>query len=349
MSETAVNYSCPNCGGKLVYNADSGKLFCEWCASEFDKGELSSSEDSNLSAEPAHDTSAFESSAGLYVCDSCGAQIIADDNTAASFCCYCHSPVALSGRLSGKYCPEKVIPFSKTKDEAIEGFKSWCGKKWFLPSGFKSSAALEKITGMYVPFWLADCRVHGKLAAKAEIATSSHHGNRVVTRHKEFLVNREINLEFLGVPADGSKKLDDTMMDALEPFDYSELRDFSMTYLQGFYADKYDVTKEDVLPRLKARLNEAAMQKMLQSVIGYTKVVPVSSETDIVGLKWHYMMLPVWLMCYKYQGKDYFYAMNGQTGKFTGIMPLSVPKVILGAIITALLTALIGGAIIAFL
>lgn len=342
MNEKAVNYSCPNCGGKLVFNAETQKFSCEWCASEFDESDLSgkSNADEDLGSAAAEE---FRNGTNLYICDSCGAEIIADENTAAAFCCYCHSPVTLKGRLSGALCPEKIIPFAKTKENAIEGFKQWCGKKLFLPSGFTSQAALEKITGLYVPYWLCDTKMHGRMTAKAEITHSHRSGDTTITNHKEFMVDREIDLEFNGLPADGSKKLDDEMMDAIEPFDYSALKDFSMTYLQGFYADKYDVSSSEVRPRLEIRMNEAAKGAIMASIVGYSTVIPVSFDTRINNIKWHYAMLPVWLMSYRYKDKNYYYAMNGQTGKFSGIMPVSAAKITVGALIVALIAGLIGG------
>lgn len=347
MSNATVNYSCPNCGGKLQFDPQKQTFSCEWCASDFTEAELKNmapavEAETQLSPEEA---AAFENGTNLYICDSCGAEIIAEENTAATFCYYCHSPVSLKGRLSGEYCPEKIIPFKKAKIEAESGFKEWCGKKWFLPSDFKSQGTIEKITGLYVPYWLADCRVHGSLTANAEIIHTTRHGDTTVEHHKVFLVNREVNAEFDGVPADGSKKLDDALMDSVEPFDYSEMKEFSMSYLQGFYADKYDVSKEEVMPRIQARVSEGTKELMMADVMGYTTVTPVSSEADIRNVKWHYTMLPVWFLSYDYNGKKYFYAMNGQTGKFTGIMPVSKFKVALGAVITAVVTALIGGAI----
>ena len=347
MNNTAVNYSCPNCGGKLVFSAEKQNFYCEWCASEFNETDLQNINpaDSELRSQSAAEVQNFQNNTNLYVCDSCGAEIIADENTAAAFCCYCHSPVTLKGRLSGDYCPEKIIPFTKTKENAIAGFKEWCGKKWFLPSGFKSEATLKKITGLYVPYWLCDTKMKGRMTAKAEITHSTRHGDTTITNHKEFMVDREINLEFNGVPADGSRKLDDDMMDSIEPFDYSGLKDFSMSYLQGFYADKYDVGNNEVRPRVQARMDEATKAAVLASIIGYTSVVPTSYNSAVHDIKWHYMMLPVWLLSYNYRGKNYYYAMNGQTGKFSGLMPLSASKVIIGALITAVITGLIGGAL----
>lgn len=349
-----INYSCPNCGGKLVFDAGKQKFSCEWCLSDFTQEDLDrifgvqTGENGTADKPPetmgnADDASqdSFSGGTNLYICDSCGAEIIAEENTAATFCFYCHSPVALSGRLSGSYCPQKVIPFKKTKEQAIGGFKEWCGKKWFLPNSFTSDAQLEKITGLYVPFWIADCRIKAHLEGEARIVTTTRTSSKTITHTKLFNVERSAETEYKGVPADASKKLDDALMDSIEPFDYNELVKFSMSYLQGFYADKYDVEKKDLVPRIKKRITEGATQLMLDDIKGYTTVSPRQTNVDLLNTDWHYIMLPVWFMSYDYKGKKYFYAMNGQTGKFSGFMPVSTVKSAFAGLIAALITFLI--------
>lgn len=347
-----VNYSCPNCGGKLVFSAQKQKFACEWCLSEFDENEmkkLDSAENAQFSTADEKASESFENNANLYVCDSCGAEIISDENTAATFCYYCHSPVTLKGRLSGEYCPSKVIPFKRTKIDAENKFKEWVGKKWFVPTDFKSAENIEKITGMYVPFWVASCRVTGHMTADAERTFSHRHGKTTTTKHDVYLLERGIVANLEGVPADGSKKIDDHLMDTIEPFDYKEAKRFSMTYLQGFYADKYDVDKEAVFPRIKKRTNEFVRQKLMESTLGYETVVPIEQSSNITNVKWDYMMFPVWFLNYKHGGKDYSFAMNGQTGKFCGELPISKIKILIGMVVTGLIFGLLGDGLIAFL
>ena len=331
---SVVSYPCPNCGGDLAFKAETQNFVCEWCMSEFTKEDLEKTYGDQTAAaeETVSDIKDFSEGTNLYVCGSCGAEIIADENTAATFCYYCHNPVALSGRLSGSFCPEKIIPFKKSKEQALGGFREWCGKKWFLPSGFTSEAQLEKITGLYVPFWLADCHVRSELKAKGKIVNVTHMGDTTITHTKVFDVRRSADMDYNGVPADGSLRLDDSLMDSIEPFDYEALTDFSMTYLQGFYADKYDVDKHEVIPRIKSRIETAAKKTVLDDVTGYTSVDSINFSANILNTKWRYMLLPVWFLSYDYRGKKYFYAMNGQTGKFSGIMPVSIPKLIVAMI-----------------
>lgn len=353
-----VNYSCPNCGGKLVFDAERQSFTCEWCMSDFTQENINEIFGSGDNAPSVSDGTAseelcrdFENGTGLYVCTSCGAEIIADDNTAATFCYYCHSPVALKGRLSGKYCPQKVIPFKISKEKAIDGFKEWCGKKLFLPSDFKSQATLEKITGMYAPYWLADCHVSASVIAEAKKVHTVTAGGYMVTTTEHFDVSRAAEMDYMGVPADGSKKLDDALMNSIEPYNYADLTDFSMSYLQGFCADKYDAEKADVLPMIKQRISNGAISALKDDIRGYDAVITKHESVRILKTDWHYMMLPVWFLSYDYRGEKYFYAMNGQTGKCSGHMPISKAKLaiasVIGAVVGIGLGLLIGGVLLA--
>ena len=337
-----VQMKCPNCGGSVVFDPKTQKHVCGYCGSDFTADEMAenAAAEDTVFVPSSEEQDEFNSHTNLYICDSCGAEIMADENTAATFCYYCHSPVTLKGRLSGECRPETLIPFTHTREQAMLNYKEWCGKKWFLPNDYTSFSTLEKITGLYVPFWLADCRADARLDADAKIIHTYTSGDYNVTRTKHFKVSRAAKIEYDGIPADGSKKIDDSLMNAIEPFDYTKFVPFSMSYLSGFFADKYDVTKEDVLPSIKERVSGSAERILMDSIVGYTTVLPELKNVRLIRTNWHYTMLPVWFMNYKYKGKDYEFAMNGQTGRIEGYLPVSVPKVMAFA---AGLFAVVGG------
>lgn len=356
--DNLLQLKCPNCGASIGFNAASQLFVCEFCNSDFTEAEinlangreaeLASSEGVSLSKEePAPDTTEFADHTNLYLCESCGAEIVADENTAATFCHYCHGTVTLKGRVSGALQPELIIPFKIDKNMAETTFKNWCRKKWFLPKSFSSQGQLEKMVGLYVPFWLADCEIDASAEYDAKKVHSYRSGDYRITNTKVYSASRAAKMEYRGIPADGSRKLEDALMDAVEPFNYSEFVPFSMNYFSGFYADKYDVDKSEAINRIKERMTTGAIRVLYQSVTGYTSVVPKGQRLRIIKTKWHYTMLPVWFMTYMYGGKKYFFAINGQTGKVAGIIPVSVGKLIFMALCFVLgftLIGLIGGA-----
>ncbi len=342
MENAAITYKCPECGGELLWNGELRRFFCDWCSTALTEKEAmelniisrestEEQQDDELQKQFAEDTD-------VYVCNSCGAEIFCDHNTAATFCYYCHNPVSIKQRLSGSYRPEMIIPFVYGKRQAIAAFKAHCMKKWFLPSDFLSESQLEKITGLYVPFWLADCDVDTSVAASGkEVETRFRKGEASETITKTYSFDRSVKMKYMGIPADGAMKIEDSLMDAIEPYDYKFLREFDMSYLSGFYCDKCDVTKEEVRSRVKKRIDENALNVILDDLKRYESVVVKDKKSRITGIKWHYMMLPVWFLSYKHHGEIYGFAMNGQTGKFAGKFPLSGLKVVGTAIAAALI------------
>lgn len=344
-----IEYKCPNCGGPLEYKADRQKFACDYCQSEYTDHEIKQIFQSNENIDLSHniDESASDqdgfTNGNLYICNSCGAEIMADAETAATFCVYCHNPVMLKGRLSGDYRPQSVMPFEIGRDEALEVFKKEMEKKKFLPSDFLTQNTLDKMTGLYVPFWLADCKTDSRMNAIGKHIRSWTKGDYRYTETREFAITRVAALSFRGVPADGAAKIDDDLMDAMEPFDYSKMKPFTMSYLSGFLADRYDVDKAGVFPRIRDKVDKASREMIDESIKGYSAVSVTNFNNNIMKTDWNYSLLPVWFMTYKYNDKLYEFAVNGQSGKLAGIPPLSAKKLALfGVIMFIVLTVIFG-------
>ncbi|MBQ4256879.1 MAG: hypothetical protein II714_04415 [Oscillospiraceae bacterium] len=330
-SSGTYSLKCPNCGGELKWEAESQLLVCEYCDSNFTEEEVSHlTEGQTPDAEEIAQGEAFSQDTDLYICNSCGAQIFSDHATAATFCYYCHNPVTLTGRLSGEFRPEKVIPFKVARENAVLMFQEHCRKKWFLPGDFTKLSTMEKLTGLYVPFWLADANVEAYADYTATRSHKSRRGDTTHVRVDTFSLTREAQMSYNGVPADGSRKIDDTIMDAIEPFDYRELKDFDISYLAGLYCDKYDVDKAEVLGRIRTRIEAGAVKRLREDIAPmYETVTEKNHRIRMLGVRWHYMMMPVWFFTYKYAGKVYEFAMNAQTGKVAGQYPVSKLKMLM--------------------
>lgn len=346
MSNT-VQYKCPNCGGDIRFSPEKQGYDCEWCMSSFTQQQIQEiyadieNQDLSQNVEETQATEDFAEHNNLYVCNSCGAEIIADEQTSATFCCYCHNPVTLKGRLSGDFKPSRLIPFSIDRNRAEQIFKDWCDKKFFAPSDFKSKKTLEKMTGLYVPFWLADCDTNAYINAIGKKIKHRSDAQFEYTTTEEYHVVREAKIKFRGIPNDGEKKIDDGLMQAIEPFDYTKLQPFSMSYLSGFYADKYDVTKAEAFPNIKKRAENGAIS-ILKGDTHYDALEVTNKSVDILKTEWEYSLLPVWFLNCKYNDKFYTFVVNGQSGKVAGILPLSLPKLIgFGAVLTVILTFII--------
>lgn len=342
----AIEYKCPNCNADLKFMPDTQKFGCEYCGSEFtleEMQQINADGQENASTETQiHEQHEFEEHTNLYHCASCGADIMADDEQTALFCYYCHNPIILAGKLTGKYKPDKVIGFKYTRENAVNCFKDWVKSKWFIPEDFKSQEQIEKMTGLYVPFWVADCNMKADLSAIGKQTRSWTSGDYRYTETKEFSVIRQADISADGIPADGASKIEDALMEAIEPYNYDDLREFSMSYFSGFFADKFDVDKPEVFPRIRERATDAGKKVVHDSIKGYSSFAVTSENYNIMSTKWQYIMLPVWFMTYRYDDKMYEFAINGQTGKTAGTPPLDKTKLKLFSTAVGLAVAVMG-------
>ena len=331
MAEQVLEYKCPCCDAGLVFGEDTQKMTCHYCDNTFDLETVKhynaqlTGDSCTITWEDSQSatwTEAESSALKAYICPACAGEILTGETTAATFCPYCGNPTILPGRLSGDLKPDCIIPFSTGKEEAQQAFLNLCKGKPLLPGFFKEEQQIEKITGIYVPFWLYDCRADYAATYKA---TRMHHwadANYIYTKTDHFQLRRAADAEFVRIPMDGSQKMDDAIMESIEPYDYSGLVDFDMAYLSGFLAEKYDVTAEQGETRIRERVKDSMESLVSQSIAGYHSSIPVSQHLNVSNSKAKYALLPVWMLSSRYKDKIYTFAMNGQTGKMTGAFPI---------------------------
>ena len=249
MEIKTVTYQCPNCSAALEYNNALGKFKCLFCDSEFTEEDIKerfaenegfelSQENLEAEQEAAQDESnrqaeEFAGASALYTCPNCGAGVICDSLTASTRCHFCHTPVILTGRLSGEFRPNLIIPFTRTREQAETAFKEYCKGKFLLPKGFASEAQIQNITPLYVPYWLKSGTLDAFMEAEGHKVHSWRAGDTRFTNTKIFNVTRRAEMTFVRVPCDGSKRIDDSLMESIEPFDYTGIKPFSKSYLSG--------------------------------------------------------------------------------------------------------------------
>lgn len=331
MSEV-IEYKCPACGGKLEFDSTSQKMKCPFCESEF---EVDSIKDHDSCLENIkHDEMQWDSSAGsewqqgetmdmrVYKCKSCGGEIITDQTTSASKCPYCDNPVVMSGNFSGDLKPDYIIPFKYDKEAAKAALMKHIEGRKLLPKVFKDQNHIDEIKGVYVPVWLFDAEAEGKMLFKGEKIRNWSDGKFNYIERNYYSIQREGNVGFERVPVDGSSKMEDDLMESIEPFDFKEAVDFKTAYLSGYLADRYDVSAEESIERANDRIKNTTEQLFAGTVQGYSTVTRESSSVKLNNGKAKYALYPVWLLNTTWENQKYVFAMNGQTGKFVGDLPI---------------------------
>lgn len=325
-------YKCPGCGGAVSFDSTSQKMKCPYCDAEFDVEALSAYDEELKNVEP--DDMTWETTAGtdwdageeeklkVYSCKSCGGEIVGDATTAATSCPYCDNPVVMTGQLSGALKPDFVIPFKLDKNAAKEGLTKHLKGKLLLPKVFKEENHIDEIKGIYVPFWLFDTDVNANIRYKATRVHSWSDSRYYYTRTSYYSVIRGGNVGFVKVPVDGSSKMQDELMESIEPYDFSEAVDFKTAYLAGFLADRYDVSADESITRANERIKKSTEEAFAKTVHGYATVFPESSNVKFTNGKAKYALYPVWILNTSWNGNKYIFAMNGQSGKFAGDLPM---------------------------
>ena len=349
MPTQVTNYQCPACTGPLHFAGGSGKLECEYCGASYDVAEIEApyaekeekaaaarqaAEETRQSAPSgdggAWDTSGFSEDWGTegdgmraYSCPSCGAELICDENTAATSCPYCGNPTVVPGQFSGQLRPDFIIPFKLSKEDAVKALKDHYKGKILLPKRFTQENHVQKIQGIYVPFWMFDGEAEGDAHYEATRSHTYRSGDYEITETEHYDVYRAGMVNFEKIPVDASSKMPDDHMDSIEPYDYQELKPFSTAYLPGFLADKFDVTVEQCRQRADQRCEGTLSSALRNTVTGYHTCTLIHDSVNLKRGKVHYALMPVWMLNTKWKGKDFLFAMNGQTGKLVGDLPVS--------------------------
>ncbi|RHR11036.1 hypothetical protein DWX58_00820 [Pseudoflavonifractor sp. AF19-9AC] len=349
MPTQVTNYQCPSCTGPLHFVGASGRLECEYCGASYDVAEIEAlyaeKEENAAAAQQAAeeagrnapspdgdewDTSSLSEDWGTegdgmraYSCPSCGAELICDENTAATSCPYCGNPTVVPGQFSGQLRPDFIIPFKLSKEDAVKALKAHYKGKIFLPKRFTQENHVQEIQGIYVPFWMFDGEAEGDARYEATRSHTYRSGDYKITETEHYDVYRAGSISFEKIPVDASSKMPDDHMDSIEPYDYQELKPFSTAYLPGFLADKFDVTVEQCRQRADQRCAGTLSSALRGTVTGYHTCTLIHNSVNLKRGKVHYALMPVWMLNSKWRGKDFLFAMNGQTGKLVGDLPVS--------------------------
>ncbi len=346
---------CPDCGAAMRFDPLSDKLVCDYCGKIMEivtpKEEPANVENISEQADTVDeekkekekkeksDTSSivegfdFNSlnemasrpdaeSLPIFNCVSCGAEVIAPAEQMATTCPYCGNNIVLTQKASGTLRPDGLIPFkidSKAMPAAVRNY--YKGKK-LLPRRFFEDSKLGNVTGVYVPFWVFSGKLSGKLTYSAETHSSYRQGDYRIEQTDYYQLNRDVEAAFENVPVDAGEKIADALMDSLEPFNMQDVKPFDMRYLAGFTADRFDVAKDETAKRARERMHSTTATAALYQAGGsYSNVTPSGGRLS-ANLSAKYLLFPVYMFDVAFNGKKYAFAVNGQTGKVSGDLPI---------------------------
>lgn len=316
--------NCPTCGDSLRFDPAIKASVCRSCGNVYEAGTLNyTGKFKFVDIEPASEA---EENKREYVCGSCGATVVTNENTAATFCAFCGSPSLVSRRLNREFRPDYIIPFSIDENKAKELVDEWLKTNKKITGSFKKKAKSVKLTGLYVPFWLMNAECHAVVSGLGFVSDSA-------TGRAAFNFMRKILFKVKNVPFDGCIGISNFLMNSIEPFDFEQMKEYDDVYLPGYYAYRYDRNALQMTDIIDIRLSGYAKQvgemfaksKTMESETVYNDAIADASDSYIKNLSQSYALLPVWFITVKYKGNEYNIAVNGQTGKVGGDVPEKEP------------------------
>lgn len=331
----SISYKCPNCGGELLFSPETGGFTCPFCGSAFTEDKIKALYEQREAVEGVKGQAAEEKAAASdellrYNCPNCGAEIVTEESTAATFCYYCHNPVVLVGRLSGEEGPRYVLPFSIDRKKALGIFGDWIRKKKFVPRAFYDEKQIEKFTGVYFPYLIYSCKAHSELSGVGTSVERRRHGDTEEIITSKFQVERNGELPVDMVARNALKKANRVLAESVQPFDVNSLKLFAPSYLSGFVAERKDVASEDVQSETRQEVARYALAALRNSISEYDGISVTSDNIWLSDEKLEYALMPVWTMTYREPGssKLYYFSLNGQSGKVVGELPVDNGKLL---------------------
>lgn len=317
-------YQCPGCGSELRFDISAQALGCKSCGQFYDPYDITKMQDAEESE---------ELDVTVYKCPGCGGEILSKDTTAANFCSFCGASTILQSRLTKMKCPKYIIPFKKTKEECKNAYEKMIRKAIFAPKALKSKECIDGFRGIYTPYWAYHVTQQGNM--RLDGSKSRRRGDYIYTDYYE--LRGKIDSGYKGISYDASSSFDDDISARIAPFDVNDMKSFTPAFLTGFYADTADVPasayKEDAMSL--AEDESVRYIKKLPKTSGYgfgngkCSLNTTVAETDST-------MYPVWFMSYRNKDRVAYATVNGQTGRVTADLPVSIGKYMLGSAILAI-------------
>ena len=300
---------CPNCGDVITYNVEDKALTCKGCGNTFSAGSV-------VNEDLWKELETME--CDIYKCSTCGAEISTNDVEVSTFCGYCGQPTIVFNRMVSQTKPQKIIPFSITKDEAEKKIRRYLKRSIFTKRSIRNFKT-ERIVGIYVPFWLFDMNYSSKQTLKGDEGSGKN--------KRTYNYYRECECNFKNLTVDASMRLDNTLSSRLEPYDFADSKAFDIGYLSGFYADCYDVRSDEARRDAISKAKHLYDSEVIKTVPA-RNVSIMFDQPDYQINSSTYAMLPAWFLSFiDKDNKCYTILVNGQTGKVVGALPYIKAKV----------------------
>lgn len=321
-------YECPNCGGNLKFDIPSQQLACKFCDSKFDPYAIQKETDTV-------EGDCFE--VNVFSCPQCGGEMFSGDNDATSFCSYCGSANILSSRISKEKRPQFIIPFKVTKDDCKKAYKSKMRKAFFVPKELKNPDFIDGFRGIYMPYWSYRFSQRGRVSFEGK--TEKRRGDYIYRDH--YALSGDLDAGYAGYACDASSNFYDNISEALGPYTANQIRNFTPSFLSGFYAETADVRPGLYRQDAEEMVADVTYDRIKKDSVfrKYGFIQPNKRRVEALHTYCEgedSAMFPVWFMSYRNGDRVAYATVNGQTGKVVADMPVDEKRFFGSSLILAI-------------
>lgn len=327
---------CPTCGAALMYDPETGKMKCESCNNLYETYELSTDyvrrgekevDEYAATSETTSDVMDFN----IYSCTACGAEIMVNDVEVSTFCSYCGQPTLIFSRIESRRKPRYILPFTVTKEKAVSLIKEQFDNGYFVPDDIRN-VKMERVRGIYIPYWLYDIHYEDLEILQGTVGS----GKNAST----YFYSRKAECDFEHLAIEASKQLNDTISRKLNPYHTAYMKDFSIEYLSGFYADHYSVKTDKLKGQAIMRAQSTFENEIKRSIPAHdVRVLKKKPTFEITNEE--YALFPAWFLTFRNNNRPYTLLVNGQTEKVIGSVPYDRKKAIGTFLILGILISII--------
>ncbi len=333
-----VNKSCANCGAELKFKPGSHQLNCGYCGyEEFIEQTKSSFEELELQHYlKVVGKNAYTETIDLLHCKNCGANQHVEESFKSLDCVYCGEPLIREDiEKEGWILPGALVPFQLDAKKARLIFKNWVSRIWFAPNKLKLAALdPEGLHGLYIPYWTFD----SNLVAEYQGQRGDYYYETQTVRTKKGVQTRQVQ-KTRWSHASGTVNgfVDDILINASEKkrrdipsqiahWNLKELVVFNSKYLAGFVTEKYTISLKEGHHQSFQQAKHIAYNWIRRDIGGDTQRIG-HADIKLSDETFKHILLPVYISSYKYNGKEYHFYINGQTGTLSGTRPYSFWKI----------------------
>ena len=342
--KSTVTRKCDGCGANMVFDPETQTLKCFHCGSvkDFEKSDNVVEMDV-LKAFGQGET--WKDGGLVYRCENCGAVVVMASEQTATLCPYCETSHVVKSQESAGLKPSAVYPFAITQKSALDFSKKWVKSKLFAPTKFKKNLIEENVRGVYQPSFTFDSQTrsqyYGRIGKRHTRTVGSGKNRRTETYIVWQRISGTYDQFFNDVLISGDSDYSQATLNKISPFNYSSIKVYGDEYLTGFMAKRSNKTVESCWGDAKTVI-DGLLRKNILSQYFYDVVDYLNVSTTHDDVTYKYVMLPVYLINYKYKSKLYSVHVNGNTGKVAGKLPISPLKVILAVVLGIAVVGLLG-------